>query len=63
MSQVTKQCVSVTEMSRMVGLSRARFYQLMNQGVFPTPARRGETNRPFYDREGQEQCLLVRRTN
>ena len=32
---VTKAAVSVTEMARMVGLSRARFYQLVKQGTFP----------------------------
>lgn len=62
--QVTKEVVSVSEMARMVALSRARFYQLMTEGVFPTSSRQeGETGRPFFDREQQEQCLKVRRTN
>ena len=58
-----KQVVTVTEMSRMCGLSRARFYQLIKEGVFPTPSRNEQTGRPFFDREQQEQCLLVRRMN
>jgi predicted DNA-binding transcriptional regulator AlpA len=62
-TNLTKQIVSVTEMARMCGLSRARFYQLMNDGIFPSPSRNPETNRPFFDQEQQEQCLQVRRTN
>ena len=58
-----KEIVSVTEMSRMVRLSRARMYQLVSQGIFPTPSRNEQTGRPFFDRDQQEQCLLIRRTN
>lgn len=61
--EVTKEVVSVSEMTRMLGLSRARFYQLMNQGVFPMPSPSDEMKRPFFDREKQEKCLEVRRTN
>jgi predicted DNA-binding transcriptional regulator AlpA len=57
-----KAIVSVAEMSRMVGLSRSRFYQLVEQGVFPEPKRSGK-QRPYYDSEGQELCLGVRRKN
>ncbi len=59
----TKEAVSVTGMARMVGLSRARFYQLMREGVFPLPSRQDETGRPFFNREQQERCLEVRRMN
>ena len=58
-----KEIVTVSEMSRMCGLSRARFYQLANDGVFPKPSRNEETGRPFFNREQQEQCLLVKRPN
>ena len=58
-----KEIVTVTEMARMCRLSRARFYQLVGDGIFPTPSRNEQTGRPFYDREQQEQCLTVRRTN
>jgi len=47
----------------MLGLSRARLYQLMRDGVFPKPTRVNEGGRPFFNREQQEQCLQVRRTN
>jgi hypothetical protein len=58
-----KEIVTVTEMSRMCGLSRARFYQLIHESVFPTPSRNKQTGRPFFDRAQQEQCLLIRRIN
>jgi hypothetical protein len=59
----TKAVVSVAEMARMCGLSRARFYQLVNEGVFPSPLYRIETKRPFFSQEMQETCLEVRRRN
>ena len=58
-----KAIVTVTEMARMCRLSRARFYQLTGEGIFPTPSRNDQTGRPFFDREQQEQCLMVRRSN
>ena len=59
----TKTIVTVAEMSRMCGLSRARFYQLVKEAVFPSPLYRIETRRPFYTEEMQEVCLEVRRRN
>ena len=59
----TKVAVTVAEMARMVGLSRARFYQLVEAGVFPAPERHPETKRPFYGEELQRTCLEVRRRN
>jgi predicted DNA-binding transcriptional regulator AlpA len=59
----TKAAVTVAEMARMVGLSRARFYQLVTAGVLPRPSRQAETGRPFYAEEAQEVCLEVRRRN
>ena len=58
-----KEIVTVTEMARMCRLSRARFYQLTGEGIFPTPSRNEQTGRPFFDREQQERCLLIRRVN
>jgi hypothetical protein len=60
---ITKDVVSVTDMARMVGLSRARFYELMQRGVFPPPSRSPTTKRPLYARDQQEQCLQIRRTH
>ena len=61
MSGDMKAVVTVSEMARMVGLSRARFYQLQKAGVFPAPAYRG--GRPVYTEEQQQVCLEVRRKN
>lgn len=63
MSDETKAVVSVSEMARMVGLSRARFYQLQKAGIFPQPERDEETGRPFYTEELQKVCLEVRKRN
>src|SRR5579871_4793941 len=59
----TKAVVTVSEMARMVGLSRARFYQLVKAGTFPQPEREPVTGRPRYSEEGQRLCLDVRRRN
>ena len=58
----TKTAVSVAEMARMVGLSRARFYQLIGS-AFPHPVYDVSTRRPFYDDDAQALCLEVRRRN
>jgi hypothetical protein len=58
----TKSAVSVAAMARMVGLSRARFYQLMGS-AFPHPIYDVESKRPYYDEEAQKTCLEVRRRN
>lgn len=58
-----KTVVSVAEMARMCSLSRARFYQLVNEGVFPPPLYDVRTRRPFFDEEMQKTCLEVRRRN
>ena len=58
-----KKIVSVTELGRMVRMSRARLYQLIGEGIFPAPSRNEQTGRPFFSREQQEQCLEIRRSN
>ena len=62
MGEETKTAVSVAEMARMLGLSRARFYQLRGS-AFPWPRFDIQTRRPFYDEEAQKLCLEVRRRN
>jgi hypothetical protein len=57
----TKTIVSVSEMARMVGLSRSRFYQLIGS-AFPQPLL-DDKKRPYYSEELQEICLEVRRRN
>jgi hypothetical protein len=58
---MTKAIVTVSEMAKMVGLSRARFYQLVRGGVFPPPVYR--SGRPVYTAELQEVCLGVRKSH
>ena len=58
----TKAAVTVAEMARMLGLSRARFYQLIGS-AFPFPVYDVATRRPFYVEEAQKVCLEVRRRN
>jgi hypothetical protein len=62
MSAEIKQAVTVSEMARMVGLSRARFYQLIGS-AFPYPVYNVSTRRPFFDEDLQRVCLEVRRRN
>ena len=62
-NEPTKFAVSVAAMSKMVGLSRARFYELMEAGVFPRPERHAETGRPFFSVGQQKVVLEVRRRN
>jgi hypothetical protein len=61
MKDETKAVVTVLEMARMVGLSRARFYQLQKAGVFPAPTY--QAGRPVYTEDQQQVCLEVRKKN
>lgn len=61
-SEPIEVAVSVSEMARIVGLSRSRFHQLLKQGVFPQPRKCDRTSRPYYDQLGQSSCIEVRRT-
>jgi hypothetical protein len=63
MREETKAVVTVSEMARMCGLSRARFYQLQKAGIFPLPLYDVSTRRPIYDEKAQKVCLEVRRRN
>jgi hypothetical protein len=47
----------------MIGLSRARVYQLIRTGFLPTPDVDPLTRRPFFGEEAQRVCLEVRRKN
>ena len=60
---VTKFVVSKTEMARMVGLSRARFAQLVKRGTFPPADEDPVTKRPYYSEEKQRLILEARRRN
>lgn len=57
-----KAAVSVSEMAKLVGMSRARFYDLVQQGVFLYPVYSLANRRPFYTAEMQQENLTARRT-
>ncbi len=59
---ITKQIVSITEIAQMVQLSRARFYQLLEQGFFPKPLHDERSKRPYYDLELQKKILECRQS-
>ena len=58
-----KEYVSVTEMSKMLCLSRSRLYQLIKQGILLPPVHNPATKRPIYPREIQQKNLEAKRTN
>ena len=60
---MSKTVVSVAEMARMVRLSRARFYQLVAEGIFPSPLYDVHTRRPFFSEDMQQVCMDVRKRN
>ena len=57
-----KAICSVTELARILGFSRTRFYQLQKMGVFPMPVFCIRTKRPFYPMELQKKCIEIRET-
>ncbi|MFA9479430.1 hypothetical protein ACERK3_14165 [Phycisphaerales bacterium AB-hyl4] len=60
LSSRLKSVVSVSEMARMVQLSRARFYELVGKGVFLPPVYTVTGRRPLYTRDMQQTNLVVR---
>ena len=59
---INKPIVSMTEMAQMLQLSRARLYQLLEQGFFPKPKYDHRSKRPYYDIELQKKCLECRQS-
>jgi hypothetical protein len=60
--KVTKENVSIRDMAKLLGLSRAQFYRHMNNGVFVKPTY-GCGALPYFTRQMQEQNIKVRLTN
>ena len=58
--KLSKKIVSMTEIARMLQMSRARFYQLLQSGFFPKPLYDDRSKRPFYDIALQEKCIKSR---
>ena len=59
---ISKQIVSMTEIAKMLQLSRARFYQLLEQGFFPKPLYDERSKRPYYDLALQKKILESRKS-
>jgi len=57
-----KAVCTVTELAKKLSLSRARFYQLQNTGIFPRPIYCTRTKRPFYPLNLQQKCIDIRKT-
>jgi hypothetical protein len=57
-----KSAVTVSEMAEMCQISRSRFYDLMEAGVFPKPVQHPSSKRPMFDLEMQKKCLEIRQT-
>lgn len=55
--------ISVSQMAKMLQMSRSRYYQLMVSGVFHHPVYLLSSRRPVYTREIAENNLQVRRDN
>ena len=53
---------TVSATSELCSLSRSRFYDLIQAGVFPEPDRHPSSSRPSYSRDLIEKCLEIRRT-
>lgn len=59
---ITKPIVSVREICELIGLSRSRFYQLLDSGFFPKPLYDERSKRPYFDAALQKQILEARQT-
>lgn len=57
-----KAAVSVSEMAERCQISRSRWYELVEAGVFPKPIQLQSMKRRVYDRSLQEKCLEIRAT-
>ena len=57
-----KQIISIGDMAKALGHSRARFYQLQKEMIYPPPIYDIRTKRPFYDANLQQICHEIRAT-
>ena len=57
-----KVAVTVSEMAEMCQVSRSRWYEMVETGIFPKPIRLPSVKRPVYDRELIAKCLEIRAT-
>jgi len=55
-----KAAVSVSQMAKLLGLSRSHLYELIGQGIFYPPVYSVTDHRPFFPRDIQEANLRIR---
>ena len=53
---------SITAVCQELKMSRAQFYNLQKQSVFPPPLKDKRTGRPYYDATLMQLCLEIRKT-
>lgn len=61
-NQSIKAAVSVSEMAELCEVSRSRWYELVDAGVFPAPVVILPIKRPVYDRTLIEKCLEIKQS-
>ena len=59
-ANTTRAAVSVSQMAKMLELSRGRLYELIDKGVFYPPVYGITNRRPFFPQDTQEANLRVR---
>lgn len=59
---ISKPIVSISEICKMLQLSRSRYYQLVNSGFFPKPLHDDRSKRPYYDLKLQKTIVECRQT-
>jgi len=55
-----KAAVSITQMAKLLSMSRSRLYELIDQGIFFPPVYSVLDRRPFFPRDVQEANLRIR---
>lgn len=53
---------SITKVCKILKLSRAQFYNLQKDGVFPPCLKHEKTNRSYMDENLKNQCLEIKKT-
>ena len=62
-TRLRKAAYSVAETAAMAGVSRSRFYDLVDAGVMPPPVYSLRTRRPHYPADLVALCVRIKETN
>ena len=55
--------LSITQMSKLLNLSRSRFYQLMSENIFLPPIYSASNKRPYFTSDMARKNIEVRKRN